>query len=55
MKIEWLVADVTAVGSLDRAKQANLGEIVAERVFGQFRSFLWSGSPCVVQEPPLEL
>ena len=25
MKIEWLVADVTAVGCLDRAKRAILG------------------------------
>ena len=25
MKIEWLVADVTAVGSLDRAERAILG------------------------------
>ena len=44
MKIEWLVADVTAVGSLDRAKHANLGVIVAGGVFGKSRSFLWSGS-----------
>ena len=55
MKIEWLVADVTAVGSLDRAERAILGVIVAGRVFGQFRSFLWSGSHFVVWEPPLEL
>ena len=27
MKIEWLVADVTAVGSLDRAKCAILGGV----------------------------
>jgi len=55
VKIEWLVADVTAVGSLDRAERAILGVIVAGRVFGQFRSFLYSGSHFVVWEPPLEL
>ena len=44
MKIEWSVADVTAVGSLDRAERAVLGVIVAGPVFVQFRSFLWSGS-----------
>ena len=48
MKIEWLVDDVTAVGSLDRAKRANLGVIVVGRVFGQFRLLLWSGSHVVV-------
>ena len=40
MKIEWLVADATAVGSLVRAKRAVLGVILAGRVFGQFRTFL---------------
>ena len=29
MKIEWLVADVTGVGYLDRAEHAILGVIVA--------------------------
>ena len=53
MKIEWLVADVTAVGSLE--KRAILGVIVVGRVFGQFRSFLYSGSHFVVRDPPLEL
>ena len=55
MKIEWLAANVTAVGSLDRAERDILGVIVAERVFGQFRWYLWSGSHFVVWEPPLEL
>ena len=44
MKMEWLVADVTAVGSLDRAERAILGPIVAGRVFVQSRPFLWWGS-----------
>ena len=35
MKIEWLVAGVTTVGSLDTAELAILGGIVAGRVFGQ--------------------
>ena len=55
MKTEWLVADVTTVGSLDRAERAILGVIVAGRVFGQSRLFLWSGSHFAVQEPSLEL
>ena len=41
MKIERLVADVTIDGSLDRAEHAILGVIVAGRVFGQSRSYLW--------------
>ena len=48
VKIEWLVADVTAVGSLDRAERAIVGVIVAGRVFGQIRSFLWLGRHFVV-------
>ena len=31
MKIEWLVSDVTAVGSPDRSERAILGMIVAGR------------------------
>ena len=48
MKIEWLVADVIDVGSLDRAKRAILGGIVAGHVFDKSRSYLWSGSHFVV-------
>ena len=48
MKVESLVTDVTAVGSLDRAERANLGGILTGRVFGQSRSLLWSGSLFVV-------
>ena len=48
VKIEWLVADVTAVGSLDTSEHAIMGLIVDGRVFVQFRSFLWSGSYVVV-------
>ena len=55
MKVEWLVADVTSIGSLDIAELAILGVILAGRVFGQSRSFFWSWSHFVVQEPPLEL
>ena len=33
MKIEWLVADVIAVGSPDRAERAILGVILAECFF----------------------
>ena len=55
MKIEWLVADVTAVGSPDRAERAILGVILAGRVFGQSRSFLWSEEPLCGVGTPLEL
>ena len=54
MKTEWLVADVTAVGSLDRAEHAILGAIVAGRVFahiGHFRGRrapLWRRSPLLI-------
>ena len=44
VKIEWLVANVTAVRSLDRAERDILGVIIAGRGFGQSRSYLWSGS-----------
>ena len=40
VKIEWLVADMTAVRSLDRAERAILGVLVAWRVIGQSRSFV---------------
>ena len=48
VKIEWLVAGVTADGSLDRTERAILEVIVAGLVFGQSRSCLWSGSHFVV-------
>ena len=44
-KIEWLVADATAVGSLDRTEHAILGVILAERGFRQSRTYVWSGEP----------
>ena len=55
MKIEWWIADVTAIGSLDTAERAIFGLILAGRVFRQSRSFLWSGSRFVVWEHHLEL
>ena len=33
MKIEWLIADVTAVGSPDKAEYAILGVILARHFF----------------------
>ena len=52
MKIEWLVANVTAVGSLDRAERVILGVVVAGRVFGQSRSFyVVGGTFCGVGTP----
>ena len=41
MKIEWLINDVTAIGSSGRAEHVILGVILAGCVFGQSRSFLW--------------
>ena len=41
MKIEWLVTEVAAIGSPGRAEPAILGGILAGRVFGQFRTYLW--------------
>ena len=34
MKIEWVVTDVTAVGSPDIAERATLGVILARYLFG---------------------
>ena len=48
MKINWLVADITAVGSPDRAERAILGVILTRGYFGQFRPYLWSGSHFVM-------
>ena len=43
MKIKWLVADVTAVRSPDRAERTILGVILAGRCFGQIIAYFWSG------------
>ena len=48
MKIEWLVANVAAVGSPDRGERAIFGVILAGRVFGQLRTYLWSLSHFVM-------
>ena len=45
MKIESLVADVTAIVSVDRSDPAILGVILAGSLFGQFRQHF------VVKEP----
>ena len=42
MKTQWLVTDVTAIGSPGRAERAILGVILAGCVFGQFRTYLLS-------------
>ena len=47
-KTEWLVTNVTAVGSPGRAELAILGIILVGRVFGQFRTYLWSLSHFVM-------
>ena len=48
MKIEWLIADVMAVKSPDKAERAILGLILARRVLGQSKSFFWLGDNFVV-------
>ena len=48
MKIEWLVIDVTAIGFLGKAERAISGGILAGRIFGKFRIYLWSGTPFVM-------
>ena len=48
MKMKLLVTAVTAIGTPGRAVRAVFGGILAGRVFGRFRSFLWSGSHFVV-------
>ena len=49
MKTEWLVADVTAVGSPNRAEHTILGVILAWLgIFGQLRPYLWLGSHFVI-------
>ena len=44
--IEWLIADVTSVGSPARAK-CDILEIILD-LFGQFRPLLWSGDHSVI-------
>ena len=48
MKIEWLVTNAPAIGSPGRAERAILGAILAGRVFGQSRTYLWSLSHFVM-------
>ena len=54
MKLEWLVVNVTGIGPPGRAEHAILGMILVGRVFGQFRTCLWSLSQFVMLQPPLE-
>ena len=54
VKIEWLVANVTVIGSPGIAEHAIWGGILAGRVFGQLRTYFWSLSHFEMQEPPLE-
>ena len=45
MKIEWLVTDVTAVGSPDRTEHAILRVILAGRFFLPSQAVFVSGEP----------
>ena len=53
MKTEWLVADVTVVGSLDRAKRAILGVVVAELVLANPGHFCGRGATLWCRNPVL--
>ena len=55
MKMEWLIANATAVGSPDRAGRAILGVFVVGRVFGQSRSFFVVGELICGVGIPFEL
>ena len=52
MKIEWLVADVTAVGSVDIAEHAISGVILAERVFWPIQAVFVVRVPLCNLGPP---
>ena len=54
VKIEWLVADVTAVGSPDRAERAILGVILVGRDIADLDVFVVGKLLCDVGTP-LEL
>ena len=53
MKKEWLVTDVTAVRSPDKAERAILGVLVlAGRFFGKIQTaFVREGPLCIVRPP----
>ena len=53
MKIEWLVADVTAVSSLNRAERAILGVIVAGRALANPGHFCGRGATLWCRNPLL--
>ena len=46
MKMEWLVTNVTALGSPDRAGRSILGVILG--FLGQFMPFFWVGGNFVM-------
>ena len=54
MKIEWVVTDVTVVGSSDRAECAILEVILAWRSFDQFRPFFDQGATLWCRNLPIE-
>ena len=52
MKIKWLIADVTAVGSPDIAERAILGQILAGALFWPIQAVFVVGGPlCDVGTP----
>ena len=52
MKIEWLVANVTAVGSPDRAGRAISEVILAGRCFWPIQAVFVAGEPFCDLGPP---
>ena len=56
MKIEWLVTNVTAVRTPDRAERAILGVILAGLCFWSIQAVFVVGEPlCDVENPLLSL
>ena len=53
VKTEWLVDDVTAVGSIDRAERAILGLFVAGRVLANPGHFCGRGATLWYRNAPL--
>ena len=48
VKVKWLVANVTTIGSLGGPKRTILGGVLAGSVFTRYRTYLWSGGHFVV-------
>ena len=54
MKIEWLVANITAVGFPDRAEHAFFGSDFGWAIYWPIQAIFVVREPLCDQEPPLE-